>query len=433
MKDNEKCKLPTGWRWAKLGGKNGIAEIVNGATPSTDEPQYWNGDILWATPADVGNLQSIYIEDTERKITKAGLDSCSTKLLPVDTVLLTSRAPVGNLAITRKPLCTNQGFKSFVPKDDITPLYLYFAIRTIIPDILKDVHVNTFGEITKEQIQHFEILLPPTIDDQIRIATQLEGKMVEAEKMLQAALRRKEAVSAMQGAILREVFPWEEGDELPAGWKWVRTLDVLDSSTKNPIRMGPFGSQLHKDELVTDGVLVLGIEHVINKRFEDAGLKFITDEKFEQLKGFEVRPCDVLMTTMGTIGRCVVVPHGIRKSIISSHLLKISVNPDTYPNFIAWILSYLSPVYRQLGCESHGAVMQGLNTDIVKKLHFPFPPTIDDQIRIVSEIDHKLTEIEKMQKAADKDLDAIEALPGAILREVFDFVPASVDNDHGKE
>ena len=208
----------------------------------------------------------------------------------------------------------------------------------------------------------------------------------------------------------------KEKRTLPNGWKWVKTVDVLDKSVKFPIRMGPFGSQLTIDELVSEGVFVLGIEHVINKRFKDTGYKFITENKFEVLKGFEVRPGDVLMTMMGTIGRTAVVPEGIQKSIISSHLLKLSLSKDIYPKYIALVLSYASPVYRQLDLASQGAIMQGLNTDIVKKLFFPLPPTIDEQIKIAEELERKLEEVQRMKEAAIKEREAIIALRGALFR-----------------
>jgi type I restriction enzyme, S subunit len=207
--------------------------------------------------------------------------------------------------------------------------------------------------------------------------------------------------------------------ELPKGWRWVKTTDIIDTSLKRPIRMGPFGSQLTKDEFVTEGIFVLGIEQVINKRFKDTGCKFITDEKFQQLKGFEVRHGDVLMTTMGTIGRTAVVPKEIQKSIISSHLIKISVGPSVHPEYIAWVLSHRSPVYRQLHAQSQGAIMQGLNTDIVKKLFFPLPQTRDEQIAVVSSLEQKMAEIENMQQAALKQKEAVEAMEAATFRDVF--------------
>jgi len=208
---------------------------------------------------------------------------------------------------------------------------------------------------------------------------------------------------------------------LPKGWQWVKVPDVLDPTIRRPIRMGPFGSQLKKEELVEDGIFVLGIEHVLNKRFDDTGCKFITKEKFEELKGFEVLPGDVLMTTMGTIGRTAVVPSGIRKSIISSHLLKLTIKKGIYPEYIAWVLGNNSPVFKKLSEASQGAIMQGLNTDIVKNLVFPIPIDFDDQVTVTNELERKMTEIEKMRQTSEKQLEAIQALRSAILRETFDF------------
>lgn len=185
--------------------------------------------------------------------------------------------------------------------------------------------------------------------------------------------------------------------------------------------MGPFGSQLLKGELVAEGILVLGIEHVLNKCFNDTGVKFITDEKFDQLKGFEAKPGEVLITMMGTIGRTAVVPDGIRKSIIGSHLLKMKLRRDIFPQYIAWVLSYLSPVYKQMHLGAQGAIMQGLNTGIVKKLSFPLPPTYDDQVAIVNELERKMANVEKMRQSVFRQKEAGAAMQGAILRQAFPY------------
>jgi len=271
------------------------------------------------------------------------------------------------------------------------------------------------------KLVNLRVPIPIKVEERNEIVGRLEHKISEIEKMRQAALRQKEAVEAMQGAILRKVFYFQEGGKLPQGWKWAKTIDVLDHSLKSPIRMGPFGSQLTKDELVSDGVFVLGIEHVLNKKFDDTGNKFINDEKFKRLRGFEVKPGDVLITMMGTIGRTAVVPEGVRPTIISSHLLKMTLRKDVYPDYIAWVLSNLSPVYRQVHAESQGAIMQGLNTGIIKKLSFPLPSQFDEQLAIVRTLERQMTDVEKMHQATNRQLEAIEAMPAAMLREVFDF------------
>lgn len=199
-------KLPNGWIIKKLGGKDGVAEIVNGATPSTDEPSCWGGTILWATPTDMGKLDSMYITDTERKITKVGYDSCSTTLVPAYSILMTSRAPVGNMAINTVPICTNQGFKSIVLKGNVDVYYLFYFIKSIIAQIQKDSHGNTFTEIGKEKVEDIDVPLPKTIEEQKRISKNIMEKFEKANKLQRAAQKQFEAAEALPNSVLREVF-----------------------------------------------------------------------------------------------------------------------------------------------------------------------------------------------------------------------------------
>ena len=100
-------------------------EIISGATPKTGVASYWDGDIDWVTPADLSDLDGPFIDETPRKITKAGLASCSATVLPVGAVLLSSRAPIGHVAIALRPMATNQGFKSLIPRAEVVdPKYL---------------------------------------------------------------------------------------------------------------------------------------------------------------------------------------------------------------------------------------------------------------------------------------------------------------------
>lgn len=106
-----------------------IGTVVGGATPSTKKPEnYENGTIAWITPKDLSTFTGRYIQRGERNITKIGLKSCSTQLLPEDTVLFSSRAPIGYVAIAANEVCTNQGFKSVVPNENIDPLFLYYCL-----------------------------------------------------------------------------------------------------------------------------------------------------------------------------------------------------------------------------------------------------------------------------------------------------------------
>jgi type I restriction enzyme S subunit len=194
-----------GWRWIKLGDPD-FCDIVNGSTPDTENSSYWDGNIPWATPTDIGQMHGIYLTNTTRKITATGLDNCSATMLPVGTVLMTSRAPVGNIAIAGIEMCTNQGFKNLVPKRALDSLYLYFVIKHYVPVFQWLAHGNTFTELTKEKLQGVSIPAPEDVTEQIRIAEHLATRIETLSRARDAADRQLEAINALPAALLREKF-----------------------------------------------------------------------------------------------------------------------------------------------------------------------------------------------------------------------------------
>ncbi|MGH1978391.1 restriction endonuclease subunit S [Rothia sp. L_38] len=138
-----------------------VATVVSGATPKTSNEEFWGGDINWITPAEVSKLDGIYIGKTERTLTEAGLASCSAQILPAGSVLLSSRAPIGLVAINTVPLATNQGFKSLIPGPELDPLYLYFWLK-LNKKMLQNLGVGaTFKELSKKHVEALKIKLPP--------------------------------------------------------------------------------------------------------------------------------------------------------------------------------------------------------------------------------------------------------------------------------
>ena len=156
---NEKLKreIPKGWEVIYLAD---FADIKNGATPSTANPLNYGGDIIWITPKDLSDQQSKFVYRGERNISQLGYDSCSTNLLPANSVLLSSRAPIGLVSIAKAELCTNQGFKNLVPHDANNSLYLYYYIKHHINQIEQLGTGTTFKEVSREDLCKFPILIP---------------------------------------------------------------------------------------------------------------------------------------------------------------------------------------------------------------------------------------------------------------------------------
>ncbi|MBC7389486.1 MAG: restriction endonuclease subunit S [Opitutaceae bacterium] len=155
------------WKEKKLGD---IAEVVGGGTPSTFHPIYWNGTINWFTPTEIGKHK--YTFNSIRKITKEGLLDCSAKILPIGTILLTTRAGIGDLSILMAEGCTNQGFQSLIAKSGINNEYLYYLVSTLKNILLQNASGSTFLEISPGKIKQISVHIPSK-EEQNQIASAL--------------------------------------------------------------------------------------------------------------------------------------------------------------------------------------------------------------------------------------------------------------------
>ncbi len=157
----------------KTAALGSIASIVSGATPKTGVSEYWGGDVPWATPADISKLDGPFIAETPRMLTQAGLKSCSTSVLPPGSVLLSSRAPIGHVAINTVPMATNQGFKNLIPGPNADAKYLYHWLKSQT-DLLQSLgNGATFKELSKGTTEQIQVPLP-SIHEQRRIAAILD-------------------------------------------------------------------------------------------------------------------------------------------------------------------------------------------------------------------------------------------------------------------
>lgn len=173
-------ELPASWKWASL---NSIGTIVSGATPKTSVAEFWNGDINWVTPADLGKSSSKWISHGSRFLTKAGLKSCSAVLMPKGSIVYSSRAPIGHIAIAANELCTNQGCKSFVPKEEyILTEWAYYTLIARTKDIQSRASGTTFKEISGTGMGNTLIPLPPLAEQQ-RIVAKIEALFEQIDLM----------------------------------------------------------------------------------------------------------------------------------------------------------------------------------------------------------------------------------------------------------
>ena len=187
------------WEQRKLGE---LAEIVGGGTPSTGVDSYWDGDIDWYAPAEIG--EEIYVECSQRKITEEGLNNSSAKLLPIGTVLFTSRAGIGKTAILLKEGCTNQGFQSIVPYQEKLDSYFIFTRSEELKRYGETVGAgSTFVEVSGKQMASMKLMIPKTMSEQQQIAE----CFANLDHLITLHQKKLESLKTVKKSLLEKMFP----------------------------------------------------------------------------------------------------------------------------------------------------------------------------------------------------------------------------------
>lgn len=212
-----------------------LGTIVGGATPSTKITSFYDGNIPWLTPKDLSVNDNKYIFRGERNITEEGFKSCSCKMLPKGSILFSSRAPIGYVAIAANDMCTNQGFKSVIPNEETDSEFLYYLLKYNKNNIASQGSGTTFAEVSGKTMKEIEVVVPKEKDDQRRIASILSSldRKIELNNKINADLEE------MAQAIFKNWFvdfePFKDGKfvdselgMIPEGWKVGGLFDIAE-------------------------------------------------------------------------------------------------------------------------------------------------------------------------------------------------------------
>jgi Restriction endonuclease S subunits len=330
----------------------------------------------------------------------------SGHICPFDILIVKDGATTGKTSFVHpnfpfKEAAVNEHiFCVRVNPEKALPAYICHFLRSVEgqKSILRDFRGATVGGISREFAT--KVILPlPSLPEQHRIVDILD----RAE-----ALRAKRRASLDQlDDLTQDIFINMFGGHAMKEWP-VTTIASLAHPGKGSIRTGPFGSQLLHSEFVDEGIAVLGIDNAVANEFQWGARRFISEAKYKELKRYTVRPGDVLITIMGTCGRCAIVPDDIPIAINTKHLCCITLDQEKcIPTYLhAYFLRH--PIaQRYLAQTAKGAIMAGLNMEIIKKMPIPLPPLLFQK-----DFAHHVEAINKLKteyKASLADLDELFA------------------------
>ncbi|MFP6149863.1 restriction endonuclease subunit S [Helicobacter pylori] len=363
--------LPLNWQRVRLGD---VAEIIGGGTPSTQVTSFWNGSINWFTPTEIGITK--YVHKSQRTITPLGLKKSSAKLLPIGTILLTSRASIGDCAILKVVATTNQGFQSLIPLEKINNEFLYYLMLTLKNKLLKLASGSTFLEVSPNKIKNLLIPLPP-LNEQIAIANVLSD-VDHYLYSLDALILKKESVKkALSFELLSQRKRLKGFNQ---AWQRVRLGDIANYLTSN----------LSAEQITQQGKIKV---YDVNNFIGYTNTTFISDKPY------------ISIVKDGSVGRVRILPP---KTNILSTMGALIANHKTTTEFLFYLLSNFD--FKNF---TSGSIIPHIYFKDYKEKTIFLPP-LNEQIaiaNILSTLDNEIISLknkkrqfENIKKALNHDL-----------------------------
>ncbi len=392
---SELYTLPDGWEWKKLGD---ITTVIGGGTPRTNIKEYWeNGNTIWLSPTDLGNIgEIISINNSKTRITKLGLEKSSAKLLPIGTVLFSSRATIGKIAINEIEVSTNQGFTNFICKDLLLNKYLAFCLNRFTGDITDLSNSTTFKEVSKSSLKDFKIPIP-SLEKQKIIVAKLDNLFAKIDKAITLHQKNIDEANVFMASVLNDVFV-----ELEEKYEKKQLNEIVIFGGKNI------------STLEYPNLIYFSLEDVEAQTGRILNYKTVNEAG---VKGTAVRFDEnvVLYSKLRPYLNKVIVPNLEGCSTTELVVLKPKDKLDKY-----FLASYLrsSNIVNFLNNDSMGAKMPRTNMKTFRNLEISFPP-YETQQKVVSYLDEISQKMEKIKQIQKEKMQSLKALKASILDQAF--------------
>lgn len=405
--------IPESWKRSKV---KFCFSLVNGSTPESSDYDCWDGDIKWITPADMSDTGTI--SHGERLITKYGYNSCGTTLLPIGSIVISSRAPIGKINITTAELCTNQGCKSLIRTGDNRYFYYLFLAGQHELSLLG--RGTTFLELSTYDLNGFGLVIPAE-DEQKAIAdfldkecAQIDSIAADLEKQIALLQQYKKSLitETVTKGLDKSVPMKDSGVEffgkIPAHWKVSKTKYVADISIGLVTTM----TANYVDE---DGVPLIRNSNIRTNHIDDNGMVYLSKEFAKANIGRALHKGDIVTVHTGDVGTSAIInetyhmSHGF--ATIISRLKTKTVNNQ----FLCWL--YNSEIFKEMSIAySTGDGRQNLNLyDFVD--FYILIPTLKEQMEIVNWLNLKCTEIDNFIENKQQQLLLIQQHKKSLIYE----------------
>ena len=366
-----------------------VANVVGGGTPKTDNEIFWDGDINWFTPTEIGKK---YVYESKRKITEEGLKKSSAKLLPENTILLSTRATIGEVSISKNKTTTNQGFQSLVVKDNYDNEFIYYLIQLLKNDMIRLSSGSTFLEISKKEVENINIKIP-CVEEQNKIASFFGA----IDKKIELLEKKHKLYQDFKKYSLQQIFTFNLRFKDSDGKNYGEWKRILLKDADIIISDGNYGEAYPKEkDFKKEGIPFIRAVNIENSKLTFHDMKYISKSLHNNLLQGHLNENDILITTRGDIGLVAYVTKDFENSNINAQICLLRVYDNNInPKYLFYLLT--TPyVQEQLLKFQTGSALKQLPKNNLKNLKLLFP-CYEEQTKIADflvEIDNSINLIQ---------------------------------------
>lgn len=388
-----------------------LCQIELGKTPYRANASFWDKEKItnnvWVSIADLLNNNGNIVSDSKEYISDKG--ASISKVVKTGTILVSFKLTLGRVAFAGRDLFTNEAIAALTIKNEkqLSRKFLYYFLRFFNWDAAVEGDVKIKGKtLNKEKLKNIYICFPKCLEEQQHIVAVLDEAFAAIAKAKASIERNLKNAKELFESYLQSAFANPSDD-----WEERKLGEVCD------FVRGPFGSDLKKSMFTKGGYAVYEQYHAIYNQFNEIRY-FIDDIKFNEMKKFEVKPGELIMSCYGTIGKVAVAPDNIKKGIINALLLKIAPHREVFSSFLkVWMESY--SFKKQIEHHSHGAAIQYAPTvKVLKKINISLP-SLSEQQSIVAALDTLSAKTKQLEDIYRQKLANLEELKKSLLHKAF--------------
>ncbi|MFA7361698.1 MAG: restriction endonuclease subunit S [Candidatus Kapaibacterium sp.] len=393
-----------------------VGDVVTGSTPSKEDKEYWGGEFVWVTAQD---FKEKYIFNSVLKLTQKGKDK--SRVIPVNSVLVTCIASIGLNGINKVECATNQQINSVICNSQNHFEFIYYAISHNNIRLKNMAGQTAVPIISKSVFEKFTIQTPQTHKEQLKIASCLSS----LDEVIANHNQKLATLKLHKKGLMQNLFP-QEGETVPkyrfpefvndVEWEQRSIIDTADKKVKWSFTGGPFGSNLKASDYTSKGIRIIQLQNIGDGEFNDDYKIYTSEEKANELLSCNIYSGEIIISKMGDpVGRACIIPSFLNRCVMASDGIRLVVDEKKYSKYFIYSLINSKRIREAIEKKATGSTRKRIGLDELRGIELIIPKELDEQQKIAE----CLSSLDALIKEQEERIEQLKLHKKGLMQGLF--------------